>query len=135
MADLSVTAANCLAGAGAVTEDGVAGATITAGQACYRDSDGSYKLADADGSSALIRTTRGIALNGASAGQPLRIQKQGEITLGATLTAGVTYYLSGTAGGICPIADVGNPERFAIIGIAKSTSVLLISLANSEVSA
>ena len=112
-----------LPGAGAVTEDGLAGATITAGQAVYRDSDGSYKLADADGASATIRTCRGIALNGAAAGQPLRVQKSGEITPGATLTAGVTYYLSGPPGGICPVADVGTGEFFHTIFIAKSSII------------
>lgn len=134
MADLSVTAANVLPGAGPTTEDGLAGATITAGQACYRDSDGTYKLADADGASATIRTARGIALNGAAAGQPIRIQRSGEITIGATMTAGVTYYLSNTPGGICPLADVGTGEYFHIIGIAKSTTVMLMSLAYSGVS-
>lgn len=135
MADLSVTAANVLPGAGAMTEDGLAGATITAGQVCYRDSDGTYKLADADGASSTIRTGRGIALNGAAAGQPVRIQRSGEITAGATLTPGTTYYLSGTPGGICPLADVGTGERWHIVGIAKSTTVMILSLVNSEVSA
>ncbi|MET4174780.1 hypothetical protein ABIB99_005886 [Bradyrhizobium sp. LA6.1] len=134
MADLSITAANVLPGAGAVTEDGLAGATITAGQAVYRDTDNSYKLADADAASALIRTARGIALNGAAAGQPLKIQKSGEITIGATLTGGTTYYLSGAAGGICPLADVGTGEYFHIVGIAKSTTVMLLALAYSGVS-
>ncbi|MEY9580961.1 hypothetical protein ABIE88_008537 [Bradyrhizobium diazoefficiens] len=134
MTDLVITAANVLPGTGAVTEDGLAGATITAGQAVYRDTDGTYKLADADGASALIRTARGIALNGGSAGQPIRIQKSGEITIGATLTGGVTYYLSNTAGGICPLADVGTGEYFHIVGIAKSTTVMLMSLAYSGVS-
>lgn len=135
MSDLSVTAASCLPGAGAVIEEGLAGATITAGQAVYRDTDGTYKLADADGASATIRTARGIALNGASSGQPLKIQKQGNITLGATLTPGVTYYLSNTAGGICPLADVGTGEYYHIIGIATSATNLLMALAYSGVSA
>lgn len=135
MADLTITAASVLPGAGALVEDGLAGATITAGQAVYRDTDGTYKLADADGASATIRTARGIALNGASSGQPLRIQKQGNITIGATLTAGTTYYLSNTAGGICPLADVGSGEYYHIIGIATSTTNLLMALAYSGVSA
>lgn len=135
MADLSITAASVLPGAGALVEDGLAGATITAGQVVYRDTDGTYKLADADGASATIRTARGIALNGASSGQPLRIQKQGNITIGATLTAGTTYYLSNTAGGICPLADVGTGEYYHIIGIATSTTNLLMALAYSGVSA
>lgn len=135
MTDLTVTAASVLPGAGAVTEDGLAGATITAGQAVYRDTDGTYKLADADGASATIRTARGIALNGASSGQPVRIQRSGEITIGATLTPGTSYYLSGTPGGICPLADVGTGEYYHLVGIAKSSTNLLLALAYSGVSA
>lgn len=135
MADLSVTAANCLQGAGALVEDGLAGATITAGQALYKAADGRWALADADGASDLIRAATGIALNGASANQPIKVQKAGEITLGATLTPGTTYYLSGTPGGICPVADVGTGEYYGIIGIAKSASVLKLAFAYSGVSA
>lgn len=135
MVDLVVTSANCLPGAGALIDEGLAGATITAGQAVYKDADGSIKLADADGASATIRTCKGIALNGASAGQPVKYQRQGEITLGATMVAGTTYYLSNTAGGICPLADVGTGEYYHIIGIAKSTTVMLLALAYSGVSA
>lgn len=134
MADLTVTAASCVKGSDAVTEDGLAGETITAGQAVYRAADGLYYKADADGATALIRTARGIALNGASQYQPLQIQKSGSLTLGATLTAGVTYYLSNTAGGICPLADVGSGEYFHIIGIAMSTTVLKMALSYSGVS-
>lgn len=133
MTDLVITAANVLPGAGALFEDGLAGATITAGQVCYRDTDQSYKLADADGGSTLIRTPRGIAMNGASAGQPLRIQKQGEITIGATTVANTQYYLSNTAGGICPLADVGTGEYMSTIGLAKSTTVIVLNFASSGV--
>lgn len=137
MTDISITAANVLKGAGAVTEEGIAGATITAGQVVYRDSsDQKYKLADANGASAAIRTPRGIALHGASDGQPLIIQRMsGEITIGATLTAGVTYYLSSDPGGICPLADVGSGEYFVIVGIAKSTTVLVLGGLYSGVAA
>lgn len=135
MADLSVTAANCLPGAGALISEGLAGATITAGQAVYKDTDGTIKLADADGASATIRTCKGMALNGASAGQPVKYQTQGNLVLGATLTPGTTYYLSNTAGGVCPLADVGTGEYYHIIGIATSTTNLLMALAYSGVSA
>lgn len=133
MSDLSITAGSVLPGAGAVTEDGLAGAAITAGQVCYRDTDGSYKLADSDAASALIRTPRGIALNTAGIGQPLRIQKQGEITIGATVVANTQYYLSNTPGGICPLADVGTGEYMATIGVAKSTTVIIINFAYTGV--
>lgn len=129
MADLSITAANVVHASDAVKEAGVAGATITAGQVVYRDAaDGKYKLADNDSATAAVRSPRGIALHGASANQPLTIQRSGDITIGATLTAGVAYYLSSTAGGICPVADLGAGDYPTIIGIAESAAVLNIKL-------
>lgn len=128
MADLSITAASVVKGANAVTESGTAGATITAGQVVYRDaSDLKCKLADCNSATAAVRSPRGIALNGASDGQPLVIQRSGEITIGATLTVGSTYYLSATAGGIAPLADLGSGDYPTVIGVAKSTSVLVLS--------
>ena len=137
MADLPVTAASCVPGANAVLEYGVAGETITAGQAVYLDeaSTGKYLKADADSATAAARTARGIAVNGASLNQPLTIQKSGLITLGATLTANTPYYLSGlAAGGICPIADVGAGEYLCQIGIARTTAVLNIDIQATGVS-
>lgn len=134
MSDLSITAGNVVKGSDAVTERGHAGAAITAGQQVYLDtSDNLYKLADSDGGSALVRTPRGTALNSASANQPLDIQKDGDITIGATLTPGTTYYLSDNAGGICPLADLETGDYFVIVGIAKSASVLSLSYNYSAV--
>lgn len=133
MADLSITAANVVAGSDAVRESGTAGATVTAGQLVYLDtSDFRYKLADSNGAAAL-RVPNGIALHGAANGQPLVIQKGGDITIGGTMTAGVAYYLSDTAGGLCPVADLGSGEYPCIIGIAKSTTVLTVSIQPSGV--
>src|SRR5688572_11203202 len=104
MADLSITAANVVAAAGATIEHGTAGATITAGQVVYRDdADKKYKLADNDSATAAARDPRGIALHGASNGQPLAIARSGDVTIGAALTAGLAYYLSGTPGGIAVV--------------------------------
>lgn len=134
MVDITITAANVAAGSDSQQERGTAGATITAGQAVYKDAaDGKYKLADNNSATAAVRQPLGIALNGASDGQPLTIHKLGDITIGATLEAGTTYYLSDTPGGICPIADVGSGEYAAIIGIAKSTSVLAVKINYSGV--
>jgi hypothetical protein len=125
MVDITITAANVVAGANALIERGTAGATITAGQEVYKESSsGKFKLADSNGASAEIRTPYGTALNGASDGQPLAVQKTGDITIGAALTAGLAYYLSDTPGGICPVADIGAGEYVAIVGVAKSTTVL-----------
>lgn len=135
MADISITPGNVLKGTDAVVESGTAGETITAGQVVYKAAaSGRFLKADANATGAEARTPRGIALNGASDGQPLTIQKSGQITIGGTMTAGIQYYLSDTAGGICPVADIGSGEYVAPIGVSKSTTVLLLNIAYSGVS-
>lgn len=132
MVDLVITAANVAAGANALKESGTAGETITAGQPVYLDSaTKTYKLSDAD--AAGKQAVRGIALNGASSGQPLTIHRQGDLTIGATLVAGSRYYLSGTAGGIAPEADLAAGDEVILLGIATSTSVLAVLIHDSGV--
>lgn len=134
MADISITAANVVAGSGALTESAAALATITAGQVVYKDATtGNFGLADNNSGTAAVRAPYGIALNGASAGQPLTVVKSGPVTIGGTLTAGATYYLSDTPGGICPSADVGSGEYSSIMGIATSASVLDVEIQSSGV--
>lgn len=134
MADLSITAANVLAGSGARSKLGTAGATITAGKSVYLDtSDSKYKLADCDSATAAVRSPIGIALNGASDGQPLVVLEQGPITIGATMTAGIAYYLSPNAGGICPVADILTGDYPVILGIATSTTVLEVNIQEAGV--
>ena len=129
MADISITAANVVKGSNAVVEAGTAGATITAGQVVYKDAaDGRYKLADADSATAAAKAPRGIALNGASDGQPLSIIRSGDVTIGATLTPGTAYYLSPVAGGIAPLGDVLSGDDVVLIGLAESTSVLAVDI-------
>lgn len=134
MADLSITASAVVAGADSAQEVGTLGATVTAGQPVYKDVDNTWKLADNNAASALIRTPTGIALNGGGAGQPLRIHKSGDLTMNAVLTPGVAYYLSDTPGGICPVADLTTGEYPCFIGIAKSTTVLKVMITPSGVS-
>lgn len=134
MADLTITAANVLALPGAITLRRLAGATIAAGQAVYLDAaDNKWKLADSNGASAAVRTPGGIALNGASDGQPLTVLTDGPITIGAAVTPGVAYYLSDTPGGICPVADLGAGEYPTIIGIATSATALNVKINPSGV--
>lgn len=133
MADLSITAADVIAASDATTENGTAGATITAGQVVsLNTTTGKYVLADADGADGIDRP-RGIALNGASDGQPLKIIKSGDLTVNAVLTAGVDYYLSPTAGGIAPRADVLTGDIVSSLGIATSTTVLALDIQYSGV--
>ncbi len=131
MADLTITAASVVKGANAVLEAGTSGATITAGQVVYRDSSYKYQLCDADSATADAKKIRGVALNGASDGQPLTILKDGEVTIGATLVAGTTYVLSDTAGGIAPQADLGSGDDVSILGSAKSTSIISVKINNT----
>jgi hypothetical protein len=127
MADITITAANVVTTAGDI-ERGTAGATITAGQVVYKDANGKYSLADNNSATAAAKVPRGIALHAASLNQPLSILKSGDITIGATLTAGTAYYLSDTPGGICPVADLATGENVVLVGIAKSTTVLNLSI-------
>lgn len=132
MAALSITAASVLAGSGSSTENGTAGATITAGQVVYLDeATGKYGLADCNSATLAVRQARGIALNGASDGQPLRILRGGDITIGATMTVGAAYYLSGTAGAIIPQADLAQNDYVVLLGLAKTASVLAVDIQNS----
>lgn len=128
MADISITAASVLAGTGATRETGLAGAAIAIGEVVYKDSNGKYQLADADGATAL-RSPIGFALSGASAAnQPIHVLKSGPLTVGAVLTAGTAYYLSDTPGKICPLADVTGGDYIVLIGLATSTSVLQVNI-------
>ena len=128
MADLSITAANVKAGANATTADGIAGATITAGQAVYPDPvSGKLLLAQTD--TAGSSNVAGIALHGASDDQPIKYQTAGNIDLGVTLSVGETYVLSETAGGIQPVTiDLGVGEYVTVIGIGEIANRLILSL-------
>jgi hypothetical protein len=129
MADLSITAANVVAGAGSTKVTGTAGATVTAGQLVYFDSaDSKYKLADTDSATAAARSPAGIALHAAANNQPLTVLTAGPITIGATVAVGDVYYASGTAGGLAPFADVAAGDYPCIIGICTSTSVLNVKI-------
>jgi hypothetical protein len=128
MADLVITAASVVAGSDSITETGTLGETVTAGQAVYKAASGLWMLADNDSVTTLARNAKGIALNGGAINQPVKVHKSGDITIGATVTVGATYWLSNTAGGICPDADVGTGEYACLLGIAKSASVLAVDI-------
>lgn len=133
MADLSITAASVVAQTGAIIENGTAGTTITAGQTVYLDTATStYKLADTD-LSAAASVLRGVALHASLSGQPLAICTGGSINLGATLTVGLLYVLSATAGGVCPIADLTTGAYPNILGFATTASLLTINIQRAGV--
>lgn len=133
MADLTVTAANVV-GSDVSIGDGTAGATITAGQTVYVDATDSskVKLADADASEAAAET-KGIALHGASSGQPIRYATKGSLNPGATVTVGTIYVQSATAGGIAPSADLLAGDYVTILGVGISASLIDLDIKASGV--
>lgn len=135
MANLSITAANVIAASTASQASAIAGETITAGQPVYVSSGTAYK-ADRNASQTAARVN-GIALHGSLAGQPLAYCTAGALTLGSVMVAGTTYALSDTAGSICPYADITNgassgTDYVSILGVASSSSVLQVSITNTE---
>lgn len=131
MVDLTITPANVVvSGTGQNRVNGTAGETVTAGKAVYLDPT-SHKWMLADNNHPTIAAARkagGVALNGASLNQPITVLTSGDVTIGATMTANIPYFLSDTPGGICPIADVGTGEYLCQIGLAKSTTVLAVGI-------
>lgn len=127
MADLIITAANVVAGTNSTRDIGTAGETIAAGKAIFLSTTtNKWMLSDNNGAG--TRTVNGIALNSASLNQPISIHKAGDITIGATLTPGTDYWLSATAGGICPRDDLESGMDTIQIGVAKSATVLAVAI-------
>lgn len=129
MADLSPTAGSVLKYSGAtVVYDGVAGDTITAGMPVYKDATDSDALKPCDADVLATAAAVGIALNGASDGQPVAYQTGGDIDLGCTLVVGVIYVVSTGAGKICPEVDLGSGDFFTLLGIAIAANKLRLNI-------
>jgi len=133
MVDITITPASVIAGTGTIQKAGTSGATIVAGNIVYLDpTDSKYKLADSDAMPAGV-TVVYLALNGASDGQPITVLQRGDVALGAVLTAGARYYLSETAGGVQPEADLGVGEDVILLGLASDASTLQFNPQNPGV--
>lgn len=133
MPDVTVVAAEVLPDAGTVKVAGIAGAAITAGQALYLDTTtDTWKLADANGAAAL-NVLGGIALTSAAAGQPVFVATDGTLDPGFTVGIGSVYILSGTAGGIAPVADLTTGWKTSIVGVGITASQLRLRIYNALV--
>jgi hypothetical protein len=78
----------------------------------------------ADNTSAANAAASGIALNGASTGQPVDVQTRGRITIGGT-TAVKPYCLGASNGAIIPADDLaGGGEYGTLVGMGVSTTVI-----------
>lgn len=106
MADIALTAARI--GRVDTTQDrvvhGLLAATTTAGQLLYKDTSGTWSIAD--GSATGTAQVRGLALEGGGAGQAITILMWG-LVYGFTLTGNAydaRLYLSDTAGALADAA-------------------------------
>ena len=110
--------------------DAVAGEALSAGDLCYL-SDGSNSLtagrwyrADADLYYASIHPELGFATAAIASGGTGTIRIGGVMTGLSGLTAGSTYYVSATAGGVTATA----PANARSVGVAISTTTLRIDI-------
>lgn len=134
MPDLTITSAVPVAGSGLVYGDGIAGATFAPGLLAYRDATDGYKFKLAITSSQAAAEVEGLALHIAVAGQPLRILRAGEVTLGTTLAVGMVYCLSGSSTGLlCPVTDVDSGEYVTIVGVARTTAIMKLNIWNTRI--
>lgn len=132
MAAITITPSSVVKSTGAQTQTGFAGGTITAGMAVFLNSSQLYVAADANDTT--IDEVTGIALNSASTGQPVCVQTSGNITIGGTVVAGTIYVLGASvAGDINPAADLASGWARCIIGVASSTSVIVLGINNTGV--
>lgn len=131
MADLTITAANTLAGKDGKFRTAKAGEAITAGEALYLDSSGKALLAQHDGTAAEALVV-GISLGAAALGAVVEYITEGELAMGTILTAGVVYVLSATAGAIAAVGDPGSADYMTVLGVAKSTAVLSVKITIGE---
>lgn len=131
MADLSITPGTVVIDKteSYVIDPGTwAGATIVAGQPVYKDSADSddLKLADADLSESAA-DAYGIALVGASDGQPCPVLRKGLVTLGgAAVAVGTRYVVSATAGGVAPESDLITGDYDTTVGKGNSATKISV---------
>jgi len=131
MADLSQTAANvAISGSTTPTKRVQFGEAVTQGNVVYQSTSDS-KWYKADANVALANAlVGGIVLTPASTNGyglialPSNTEGTSQVNLGATLTVGIQYAASATAGAICPITDISSGQYPTSIGFAITAALL-----------
>jgi hypothetical protein len=129
VAAISVTASAVSLVSGEALGNCIAAAAITPGQAVYQLDNGTWGLAQGDGSALEAGSNNiGVAIGGASAaGQRFGVAVAPCVVgFGAVLTAGLFYTVGDTAGAIVPSADNSATDKATLIGQAISTSNLML---------
>lgn len=135
MADLTITPANIVPGSNANIKRAISAVAIGAGKSVYIDPVTKLAgLADNNTGTVADHNAVGVSVNASAvAGQPIDYISDGDLAFGAILTKGATYCVSGTAGGICPQADVVTGMELVILGVASSTSNLQVGVRDTNV--
>lgn len=134
MADLTIVPGDVQNTDTATLVDGDAAVDVLAGQVVYKNSNGKYGLAEADGATPLFKVL-GIAVNSAKADQPLEVCT-GDIafvTGAADVAIGEIYVLSATAGGIAPAStDLVPGMNIQVLGVGISATEIYFKIINSN---
>lgn len=129
---MAVTAANVAQLQGAITNDYVAGATVTNGNAVYVDSSGNIQnaIASVAASSEAVGILVGVPQAGqttAASGERCTVVVLGLVGGFSSLTPGVVYYVDATtAGAITATQPTGSLKWAKSIGYAKSATELFV---------
>lgn len=109
---------------------GQAAEAISAGETLYRDATNGNKLALADADAEATARAVGIAVNDAGINELVSYATTGNTITqaGTTFTIGIAYFLGPTAGGIHAEADVLSGDFKTYIGVATTTSALLVHI-------
>lgn len=131
MANYAITAASVRPGASAIIRDGTAATTIAQGDVVYQTATSNwFNLARAN--SATTDNAAGIAVNGASSGQPFKyVVEDADFTHGLTSAAAgdILCLASATgAGKIAPAADLVSTDFVTLIGVVISATKAKIRL-------
>lgn len=134
MADLAIVPSQVVPGPGAQLVRGTAGDAITAGEPCALEA-ATQRYRYAFSAIQARATCVGIALHAAAVGQPLTLQRAGDIILGAGAApvVGDIYVLSRNAARIAPAADLVTGNYTSVVGVGVAPTMLRLALNNSGV--
>jgi hypothetical protein len=137
VANLTVTAGVVVADAGFGSGAGTSGANVAAGNLVYLDSTDSYLVKLADCANTTKAGCVGVALNGASVGQPVQYQTSGSFTFTTTaantVAVGTVLAVAVTAGAIRPATDNTTGNYVTVIGVSTATNKIKLGLVASGV--
>jgi hypothetical protein len=127
MADLVFVESDILASPAAQRVEGISGGIPVAGDVVFLSpDDNQWRRAANNSTTPGAKVPGGIALNGASAGQPIDVFVNGDLTVSSVMVPGDAYYLSANPGKICPRADIVTGMDVCFIGIARTASILVV---------